>query len=177
LKAIAKPGSDLERLKWFLEAASKLNAIDAIDEILSSLVEVTLQLTKVERGFVFLNDAAGKPKLVVGRSVDGLILQDDSTVSRTAIHQAIQSASKFILTDTLTADAGLRSESIVAQSIRSVICIPLRRRSSEGSSAARETMGVLYLDSRLRAGSMTSVEHDLLETIAKEAAALVENAY
>lgn len=177
LKAIAKPGSDLERLKWFLEAARKLNEVGAVDEILASLVEVTLQLTKVERGFVFLNDEKGELKLAVGRSSHGPILQDDFTISRTAINQAIQGASKFIVTDTLTAEANLRSESIVAQSIRSVICIPLRRRSSEGDSLARETMGVLYLDSRLHAGSMTSVEHELLETIAKEAAALVENAY
>jgi len=64
------------KIKVVPRSRKQLNAIDAIDEILSSLVEVTLQLTKVERGFVFLNDAAGKPKLVVGRSVDGLILQD-----------------------------------------------------------------------------------------------------
>jgi phosphoserine phosphatase RsbU/P len=177
VKAIARPGSDFERLKWFLQAARRLNEFGAIDEILSSLLEITLQLTGVERGYVFLYDPNGVLKLAAGQSADGSVLHDDGTISRTAIQQAIQGASKFIVTDTLTAEAGLRSESIVAQSIRSVICIPLRRRSVEGNHRTGEASGVLYLDSRLHAGSMTSVEHELLETIANEAAALVENAY
>jgi serine phosphatase RsbU (regulator of sigma subunit) len=177
LKAIAQPASDLERLKWFLEVARKMNEFGAVDEILSSLVEVTLQLTKVERGFVFLSEPDGELKLVVGRGPQGPILEDDFTISRTAIQQAMHSASKFIVTDTMTAGASLRSDSIVAHSIRSVICIPLRRRSTEAENRGRENMGVLYLDSRLHAGNMTAVEHDLLETIAKEAAALVENAF
>lgn len=177
LKAIGQPASDLERLKWFLDAARKLNEFGAINEILGSLVEITLQLTKVERGFVFLTKSDGELEFAVGRGISGPINQEDHEISRSAIQQAIRGASKFIVTDTMSAESDFRSESIVAQSIRFVICIPLRRRSAECDPTARETMGVLYLDSRLNVGSMTSVEHDLLETIAKEAAALVENAY
>ena len=177
LKAIREPASDFERLKWFLDAARKLNEFGAIDEILGSLVEITLQLTKVERGFVFLTKSDGELQFAVGRSTAGPIYQEDHAISYSAIQQAIRGASKFIVTDTMSAEAKYRSESIVAQSIRSIICIPLRRRTAECDPGARETMGVLYLDSRLNVGNMTSVEHDLLETIAKEAAALVENAY
>lgn len=177
LKAILQPASDFERLKWFLDAARKLNEFGAIEEILGSLVEITLQLTKVERGFVFLTKSDGELQFAVGRSAEGPIQQEDHAISYSAIQQAIRGASKFIVTDTMSAEAEYRSESIVAQSIRSVICIPLRRRTAECDPRARETMGILYLDSRLNVGNMSSVEHDLLETIAKEAAALVENAY
>ena len=176
LKVLTKTGSDFERLKWFLAAARRLNEFGAIDEILVSLVEITLQLTKVERGFVFLNDGEGGMRLAVGRTLNGPVLEDDSNISRSAIQQAILGQSKFIVTDTLSAESQMTSESMVVHNIRSVICIPLRRRSADAGSAA-ETMGVLYLDSRLHAGRLTLVEHDLLETIAKEAAALVENAY
>ena len=170
-------GSELERLRWFLDAARTLNEFGAIDDILVSLVQITLQLTKVERGFVFLTGEDGSLRLAAGRTRDGAVQQDDSTISRSAIKQAIKGASKFIITDTHSAEAEGRSESMVVHSIRSVICIPLRRRSSEETSTAPEMMGVLYLDSRLHAGKMSLVEHDLLEVIAKEAAALLENAY
>lgn len=176
LKVLTKTGSDFERLKWFLAAARRLNEFGAIDEILVSLVEITLQLTKVERGFVFLNDGEGGMRLAVGRTLNGPVPEDDSNISRSAIQQAILGQSKFIVTDTLSAESQMTSESMVVHNIRSVICIPLRRRSADAGSAS-ETMGVLYLDSRLHAGRLTLVEHDLLETIAKEAAALVENAY
>ncbi len=170
-------GGELERLRWFLDAARTLNEFGAIDDILVSLVQITLQLTKVERGFVFLTEEDGSLRLAAGRTRDGAVQHDDSTISRSAIKQAIKGASKFIITDTHSAEAEGRSESMVVHSIRSVICIPLRRRSSEETSTAPEMMGVLYLDSRLHAGKMSLVEHDLLEVIAKEAAALLENAY
>ena len=170
------PGTELERLRWFLDAARTLNEFGAIDDILVSLVQITLQLTKVERGFVFLTEEGGSLRLAAGRTKEGAVQEDDSTISRSAIAQAIKGGSKFIITDTHSAEAEGRSESMVVHSIRSVICIPLRRRSSQ-ASLAPEMMGVLYLDSQLHAGRLSVVEHDLLETIAKEAAALLENAY
>ena len=182
IQAISSPNSDLEKLRWFLEAARKLNTVGAVDQILASLVETTLQLTKVERGYVFLVDEAGSLNLAVGRSSTGEVLADDSTLSRTAIQQATRTAGEYMITDTLTAESGARSDSMVAQSIRTVICIPLRRRreaartgDSDGVSSG-EILGVLYLDSRLNPGKLTEVDNDLLKTIATEAAALIDNA-
>ena len=184
IQSISAPNSDLERLRWFLEAARKLNTVGAVDQILASLVETTLQLTKVERGYVFLVDEAGSLNLAVGRSSTGEVLADDSTLSHTAIQQATRTAGEYMITDTLTAESGARSDSMVAQSIRTVICIPLRRRRSEAARlpgesdgvASGEILGVLYLDSRLNPGKLTEVDNDLLKTIATEAAALIDNA-
>jgi len=184
IQSISAPNSDLEKLRWFLEAARKLNTVGAVDQILASLVETTLQLTKVERGYVFLVDEAGNLNLAVGRSSAGEVLADDSTLSRTAIQQATRTAGEYMITDTLTAESGARSDSMVAQSIRTVICIPLRRRRSEAARqpgdsdgvSTGEILGVLYLDSRLNPGKLTEVDNDLLKTIATEAAALIDNA-
>jgi serine phosphatase RsbU (regulator of sigma subunit)/pSer/pThr/pTyr-binding forkhead associated (FHA) protein len=178
----SSPNSDLEKLRWFLEAARKLNTVGAVDQILASLVETTLQLTKVERGYVFLVDEAGNLNMAVGRSSAGEVLADDSTLSRTAIQQATRTAGEYMITDTLTAESGARTDSMVAQSIRTVICIPLRRRRSErqpgdsDGTTSGEILGVLYLDSRLNPGKLTEVDNDLLKTIATEAAALIDNA-
>ncbi len=184
IQSISSPNSDLEKLRWFLEAARKLNTVGAVDQILASLVETTLQLTKVERGYVFLRNEAGNLELAVGRSSVGESLVDDSTVSHSAIQQATRTAGEFIVTDTLTSEVGARSESMVAQSIRTVICIPLRSRRTDARRTAEEAeasplgeiLGVLYLDSRLNPGNLTQVDSDLLKTIATEAAALIDNA-
>src|SRR6202012_5331622 len=79
--------SGLEKLRWFLEAARRLNAVGAVDQILASLVETTLELTKVERGYFFLRDESGNLKLAAGLNSKGEPLTDDSTVSRSAIQQ------------------------------------------------------------------------------------------
>ncbi len=171
--------SGLEKLRWFMEAARRLNAVGAVDQILASLVETTLELTKVERGYFFLRDESGHLKLAAGLNSKGEPLTDDSTVSRSAIQQALQSSSEFIITDTLKAETQSRSESMIVQNIRSIICIPLRSRRAGKSmerTAQREVLGVLYLDSRLHAGTLTQVDNELLHTIASEAAALIDNA-
>jgi phosphoserine phosphatase RsbU/P len=172
----SKPDSDLEKLSWFLEAARKLNDVGAVHEILVSLIETTLQLTQVERGYVFLKDLTGHLKLSVARNVHGEPLEEDSTISHSAIKRAIESDSEFIVTDTLSAEAGSPSQSMVAQSIRTVICIPLlRKRSAEQKLSDRDLLGMLYLDSRQQRGKLTRIDSDLLKTIATEAAVLVEN--
>jgi phosphoserine phosphatase RsbU/P len=180
LPAASNSTSGLEKLRWFLEAARRLNAVGAVDEILTSLVETTLELTKVERGYFFLLDEAGQLKLAAGRNSQGEALTDDSTLSRSAIQQATRATGEFIITDTLRAEATVRSESMIMQNIRSIICIPLRSRrtkaSGQNGNDKGELLGVLYLDSRLHAGNLTQVDNEMLHNIALEAAALIDNA-
>ncbi|HEY1808792.1 MAG TPA: SpoIIE family protein phosphatase [Acidobacteriaceae bacterium] len=166
-------GNPLDKLRWFFESARKLNTSDAVDQILTALLDTTLQLTQVERGYVFLANESGEMRLAAGRSDKGEELTDESTLSHGAMRQAMNS-DEFILTDTLSADPETRSASIVAHSIRSVICIPLRKRRPGGAKA--ELLGLLYLDSRLKAGRLTEIDNDLLRTIATDAAALIDNA-
>ncbi|HEU5458421.1 MAG TPA: FHA domain-containing protein, partial [Terracidiphilus sp.] len=171
------PVPSIEKLNWLLEAARKLNDVGAIDQILAALVEATLDLTRVERGYVMLRDThSGAMRLVAGRSSNGAILTDDSTISHSAIRRAIESAGPFILTDTLKSEVITRSESVVAQNIRTVICMPLRSRHRQPESASANVLGVLYLDNRFAPGKLAQIDNDLLKTIAAEAAALVENA-
>lgn len=169
-------GSGLEKLRWFFESARKLKTYGAVDQILSALLETTLQLTHVERGYVFLRNEAGQMELAVGRDTRGAALIDDGTLSHGAIHQAVSTSSEYILTDTLSADPQARSASIVAHSIRTVICIPLRKHRLGVAAGEGDLLGLLYLDSRLKAGSMTQIDNDLLRTIATDAAALLDNA-
>jgi serine phosphatase RsbU (regulator of sigma subunit) len=171
------PVPSIEKLNWFLEAARKLNDVGAIDQILAALVETTLDLTRVERGYVMLRDAStGNMRLVAGRASDGAVLTDASTISHSAIRRAIESADPFIVTDTLKSQIVTRSESVVAQNIRTVICMPLRSRHRLADAGSGSVLGVLYLDNRLAPGKLAQIDNDLLKTIAAEAAALVENA-
>ncbi len=171
-----EPASDLGKLSWFLEAARKMNMVGAVHEILVSLLETTMHLTQVERGYVFLKDSAGNLELAEGRTIQMEPLKDDSTISHSAIREAIRSASEFIVTDTLSGEGAAPSASIVAQNLRTVICIPLRKHTSGQGAAAAEILGILYLDSHRQRQSLMRVDSDLLKTIATEAAVLVENA-
>ncbi len=173
---VGTSASALEKMRWFFESARKLKTYGAVEQILDALLETTLQLTQTERGYVFLCNAAGQMELAQGRDDQGQPLTDESTLSHGAIRQAVSTSSEYIVTDTLSTDPNVRSASIVAHSIRSVICIPLRKHRPGAPGQVSDLLGLLYLDSRLRAGSLTQIDSDLLHTIATDAAALIDNA-
>ena len=180
---IAQEATDLEKLTLFLEAARKLNTAGVLDEILMTMLEVTLRLTHAERGYVFLKDEDGKLRLVAGRNFKGEPLLDDSTISHSALEESLRSNSEFLLTDTSSALDLAARQSIVAFDLRTVICIPLRKMQVQAtrdqqnpSGAVAEVMGVLYVDSRFASRDIQGVGHDILRAIATEAASLIENA-
>lgn len=176
LKEPSGADADLSKLSWFVEAARRLNDVGAVKQILEALIDTTLELTRVERGFVFLKGPTGDMSLAAGRSRGADTPGDSSTLSHTAIRQAIEGGSDFIVTDTLSAEAAIPTHSIVAQSIRAIICIPLRTRSTDPDPQDSQVLGVLYLDSRQQRSRLTRLDNDLLRTIATEATLLVQNA-
>ena len=63
---------EIEQLNWLLRAARQLNEGGAIEDILGVLLQLTLQLTGVERGFVFLFED-GEMRFAQGLGPDGKI--------------------------------------------------------------------------------------------------------
>jgi phosphoserine phosphatase RsbU/P len=182
---ISQEATDLEKLTLFLEAARKLNTAGVLDEILMTMLEVTLRLTRAERGYVFLKDEDGKLRLVAGRNSKGEPLLDDKTISHSALDESLRSNSEFLLTDTGSSADLAGRQSIVAYDLRTVICIPLRKRQVQATrdqqtpapgAPASEVIGVLYVDSRFASREFSGVGHDILRAIATEAGALIENA-
>ncbi|MGA2965437.1 MAG: SpoIIE family protein phosphatase [Terriglobales bacterium] len=177
---IAPEASDLEKLTLFMDAARKLNTIGVLDEILVTLLDATLKLTRAERGYIFLRDSDGVLSLAAGRNSKGEPLLDDKTISRSVLEGALTSNSEYMVTDTSDNLDVKERQSIVAFDLRTVICIPLRKPLVQATRAEQpaggEVMGALYVDSRFASRDITSVSHDILRAIAMEAAQLVENA-
>src|SRR5204863_4431463 len=78
---------------------------------------------------------------------------------------------------------GIRPEHSVADlDLRSVVCVPLVRiRVGAGQetsmlSTLNDTVGVLYMDSRLGAADLSAGNRELLQTLALEASTILENA-
>ncbi|HKT70344.1 MAG TPA: FHA domain-containing protein, partial [Terriglobales bacterium] len=179
---ISTQTTDLEKLTLFLEAARKLNTTGVLDEILVTLIESTLRLTGAERGYVFLLETGGKLRLAAGRNSSGAALLDDKTISHSILDDAIHSNSEFLVSDTSqSSDMAVRN-SVIAYDLRTVICIPMRRthlqtaRATDTAAGQPAVLGALYLDARYTSRNLSGVGHDVLHAIAREAAALVENA-
>src|ERR1700694_3079178 len=181
---ISTDTTDLEKLTLFLEAARKLNTTGVLDEILVTLLDATLKLTRAERGYVFMRDEEGNLRLAAGRNSKGEPLLDDTTISHSILDEGVKSNSEFVITDTSQSLDLAGRNSIVAYDLRTVICIPLRKpqvqttRDAQAAPAesSAEVMGALYVDSRFASRDISSVSNDILRAIATEAASLIENA-
>jgi len=172
-KNIRQPTRELEKLSFLLSAARQLNAGGAINDIFKVLLQLSIQLTGVERGFVYLRED-GEMRVALGLRADGGLVQEDSTVSRRAMQKAIESQSKFSISDTLADDSAKAWASVMANSIRSIYCIPLRKHISPAEP--NRLLGLLYLDSQIGAGSLSEIDHQVLDTLATEASTLLHNA-
>jgi serine phosphatase RsbU (regulator of sigma subunit) len=133
---------------------------------------------------VFLCEKDGSLRLAVGQNAKGEALKDDQTISRSLLEEAVASASEFLVQDVRQSTRLAARQSIVANELRSIVCIPLRRTQVREQSQADATIatastpaGVLYLDSRFVAEDISHTSHDILRAIATEAAALLENAH
>ena len=175
--------TDLEKLTLFLEAARKLNTGGLLDEILVTLLDVTLKLTRAERGYVFMRSEDGNLRLAAGRTAEGETLLDDTTISHSILDEALRSNSEFVVTDTSRSLDLAGRQSIVAYDLRTVICVPLRklqvqttRGPDSGGAGGGGVMGALYVDSRFASRDIQGVSTDILHAIATEAASLIENA-
>jgi len=73
--------------------------------------------------------------------------------------------------------------SVADLELRSVVCVPLVRIRMGGgaqetsmATTGSETVGVLYMDSRLGAADLSAGNRELLQTLALEASTILENA-
>ncbi|MFB3828187.1 MAG: SpoIIE family protein phosphatase [Bryobacteraceae bacterium] len=174
-------GANLARLRAVLDIARELQAGFSIDDVLRSVVDAALAVTGAERGFLLLRSEDGL-EVRVARSRGGVDLPaDDLRVPRGVIARALDSRHDLLSMnfDPLAADAG---RTVADLELRSVICVPLVRvatvapEATSVLSAASNTAGVLYMDSRVSAADMTGGNRELLQALAIEASTVLENA-
>jgi len=170
---VPRPAREIEKLSFLLNAARQLNSGGAINDIFLALLKLSMQLTGTERGFVFLMKD-GELSAALGLRSDGTLIDEDASVSRRAMQKAVESDSRFYLSDTLSDDSAAQWASVMANSIRSIYCIPLRKHIS--AAEPNSTLGVLYLDAQIGAKSLSDIDQQVLDTLATEASTLLHNA-
>jgi sigma-B regulation protein RsbU (phosphoserine phosphatase) len=172
-KDAPRPAREIGKLSFLLNAARQLNSGGAINDILLALLKLSMELTGTDRGFVFLLKEVDF-HLAVGLRADGTLIVEDESVSRRAMQKAAESDSRFYLSDTLSDDSAAKWASVMANSIRSIYCIPLRKHISP--SEPNRLLGIMYLDAQMGARSLSDIDHQVLDNLATEASTLLHNA-
>jgi serine phosphatase RsbU (regulator of sigma subunit) len=175
---------NLAKLRAVLEVARTLQSSFSTEEVLNSVVDAALTVTGSERGFLLLRKA-DELDMKVARDRHGKPLAEaDLRVPRRVIHRALQHRRELLSMnfDPLAAGEVKPEHSVADLELRSVVCVPLVRiNASMGDdtgllSTESDTVGVLYMDSRVSAADLSGGNRELLQTLAIEASTILENA-
>jgi serine phosphatase RsbU (regulator of sigma subunit) len=184
IQALPGVGGNLAKLRAILDLARTVQSSLSVDDVLASVVDAALAVTGAERGFLLLR-SGDRLETRVARRRDGRRLQDsDLRVPREVLRLALERRRELFHMnfDPLSGEETQASASIVDLELRSVVCVPLVRiRTGQSDvtsvlSAGGETVGVLYLDSRLAAADLAGGNRELIQTLAIEASTVLENA-
>jgi serine phosphatase RsbU (regulator of sigma subunit) len=177
-------GGNLGKLRAVLDLARTIQSSFSIDDVLASVVDAALAVTGAERGFLLLRADAGLETRVARNARGHKLDKDELRVPREVIHRALQHRRELLSMsfDPHSEDPTGPMNTIADLDLRSVVCVPLvRMRAGQGDATSlvltgSETVGVLYMDSRIAAADLAGGNRELLQTLAIEASTVLENA-
>jgi serine phosphatase RsbU (regulator of sigma subunit) len=171
---------DLHQVAVLLEALRAVGSGRVLDEVLVLVLDSALAVTGAERGFIMLADADGSLEFTLGRGRGRVTLPGHTfRTSRKIPEEVFATGDARVVADLLDADLAGEHLGTIALGIRHVLCVPLGLvRYVEGPDAGEQPrrIGVLYLDGQDRGTLLSQTTRAALETLAGEAALVIENA-
>jgi serine phosphatase RsbU (regulator of sigma subunit)/pSer/pThr/pTyr-binding forkhead associated (FHA) protein len=172
--------ADLRQMAAILNGLRALGSGRVLPEVLMLVMDAALEVTKAERGFVMLANAAGELEFKVARGRGGHTLQGTSfTTSAKIPREVFTTGKERIVRDLMDGSLAGVHDGTIAIGIRHVLCVPLRvMRMGQGGVAGGDdrVIGVLYLDGRERSTMLSGATLDALKAFATQAAIAIESA-
>ncbi|MBW8010160.1 MAG: GAF domain-containing sensor histidine kinase [Chloroflexi bacterium] len=163
-------GEEQHRLAALFRVSQVLGTSLDLNEVLNQVMDAVIGLTEAERGFLMLVDGESKElSLRAARNMEQeTLLRDDMKISNTVVQTVVESGEGLVTTNAQEDPRFAQQESVVAFSLRSILCSPLRSRG--------EVIGVIFVDNRIHEGLFDQKDLDLLNAFAAQAAAAIQNA-
>jgi len=164
--------TELGQLRFLADTASMINTSLDVDTVLEQSIDVVIDLTGAERGYLILIDPDTKKlDFRVTRENELSPKQgssEDPQISQTILREVLETGEP-LLADNAYKDERLQSGMSIAQfALRSVLCVPLNYKD--------QRLGVVYVDNRLRSGVFEEREKNLLMAFANQASVAIANA-
>lgn len=178
---ITAGGANLAKLRATLEVVRALQTSLSTDEVLAAVVDAALTVTGCERGFLLLRKSDAL-EIRVARSRTGPLPAEDLRVPTRLLLRALAQRREFLSMNFDPTACEGTERTIADMELRSVVCLPLVRiragavEETSAFAAFENTVGMLYMDSRLGAADLSAGGRELLTTLALEASTVLENA-
>jgi transcriptional regulator with GAF, ATPase, and Fis domain len=164
----AKTMAELSSYKRLFEFAQKLMASYDLPTLLDQLLDVVVQVTNADKGFIVLMES-GEPVVKVARNLRRETISDAVThLSDSILAKVVESRKALIVSDAL-ADAQFKNSlSVMNLKLTSVMCVPLLERGN--------LIGIIYVGNDNVRQLFDEASLEILTIFAAQAALLVRNA-
>ena len=180
--SLADGGQGLGKLARFLEFTRLLGKQFSLAEVLENVVDLAIDLTAAERGFLILQKPDDTLDYRVARGKGKLPLPEEETrASETIVREVLKTGSPRVVSDVQQDEALAEMWSVGFFNLRSAVALPLKRIALSEEESPRSRVdggifGVLYLDSQMTQARFDRIDRDILESLARDASSAIENA-
>jgi transcriptional regulator with GAF, ATPase, and Fis domain len=159
-----------DRLERILEITRELATEHDVPRLLQRVTDHAVALLGAERGFVVLMGEAGELEAQAARVRSG---QDEphARFSRSVADRVVETGEPVVTISARDDERLAEAVSVHQLMIQSIACVPIR-----GAPPLGRTIGVLYVETRLRPGVRFEQELPTLAAFADQAAIAIENA-
>ncbi|MGC1910518.1 MAG: SpoIIE family protein phosphatase [Candidatus Acidiferrales bacterium] len=174
---------ELYHLGVLLEVARTLGTGLSLEDVLTAVVDAAMQLTRTERGVLLLAQPSGELTTVVARDSQRSTLRPDQVqVSQSVVKRVATTRRELIVSDTGDDATMGQNESVARLELHTIVAIPvdklpmIKTLDATISTHQGELLGILYLDSHAPSSAFSDLDREVLRTLAREAATVIENA-
>jgi transcriptional regulator with GAF, ATPase, and Fis domain len=164
----AKTMAELNSYKRLFEFSNKLMGNYEIPTLLDQLLDVVIQVTNADKGFIVLLES-GEPVVKVARNLRRETISDAiSHLSDSIINRVIETRKPLIISDALNDTSFKNSLSVMNLRLTSVMCIPLLERGN--------LIGLIYVGNDNVAQLFDEAALEILTIFAAQASLVIRNA-
>jgi len=172
------PPVETNYLRSLLHLGQILNVSLDLEQMLHIAITQVVQFVKAERGFILLVEEG--TKRVWGKAAHGIDLlelesvlsgrdtKNHPQVSRTILEEVLRDRRSVLSTNAMEDPRYQAHTSVQLSNVRSVLCVPL--------IAQGQTLGIVYLDNRMKVANFNEHDAEMLTAFANQAAVAIQNA-
>ncbi|HSP07411.1 MAG TPA: ATP-binding protein, partial [Acidobacteriota bacterium] len=156
-----------DKLQILLEVSEMLSSPEEIDILLQKIVDFLFVIMDVDRAAILMvNEESGLLESKIQRSAVE-VREGETIYSRSIVNYVLQKSVSVISSDTREDPRFVTTGSILRQSIRSSICVPLKTRD--------KVIGVVYVDNVTIPMRFVGEDLEFLSVFGNQAAVAIEN--
>lgn len=166
-------GIDRKRFEALLTSIAQVSQTLDLEELLTHIVDSSVDYTGAERGLLILCDEKGELEVRVARARDKKPFVGAPRFARSIVRKVIDTHQPVRATVSSDSEAADMGSSFVDLKLRAMMCVPLIARAREGGEKER---GALYVDSKAATREFKAEDLELFQALGQHISISLENA-